>query len=76
MKKGSSKNRFEAVNNYALKRLRSQGDVFGWAPLENDKRPSALLLVAKDSQLDSFPASIAGIKLILKQISSTEVQEP
>jgi hypothetical protein len=76
MKKGSAKNRFEAVNNYALERLRSQGDVFGSAPLENEKRPSALLLVTKDSPLDSFPASIAGIRLILKQISRTEVQEP
>ena len=76
MKKGSSKNHFEAINSYALERLRSRGDVFGWAPLENDKEPSALLLVAKDSPLDSFPASIAGIKLVLKQISRMEVQGP
>ena len=76
MKKRSSKNHFETITGYALERVRSRGDLVRWAPLENDKGSGALLLVAKDSPLDSFPASIAGIKLVLKQISRMEVQEP
>ena len=74
MKKHSSKDHFKAIDTYALERLKSRGDVFGWAPLESDKESRALLLIDKDTPIDSFPDSIAGVKLVLKSISRPEVQ--
>ena len=73
MKYDHFKHQFEAINVYALERLRSRGDVYGWAPLENDEEPSALLLISQDTPADSFPASISGIRLVLKRISPPEV---
>jgi hypothetical protein len=75
MKSNHFKNQFEPINAYAMDRLKSSGDVYGWAPLEDNEEPSALLLISQDTPLDSFPDNIAGIKLVLKRISPPEVHK-
>jgi hypothetical protein len=58
--------RYDAVNTYALTRLQSKGDVYGWAPLEGDAPLQALLLVSRNAPLESFPTEIRGVQIILE----------
>ena len=70
---GMDKGRFEAVNSYALTRLQSKGDVYGWAPLEGDAPLQALLLVSRSAPLDSFPREIRGVQIILEPTDPPEM---
>ena len=59
---------YEVVNRYALDRVRTRGDVYGWGPIEHDGGPHALLLIAQDADPSSFPRVLSGIHLILKPV--------
>ena len=65
---------FAEVGAYALERLRTRGDVYGWGPLEGGDQPRALLLVAPDAAPDSFPEKIAGVRLVIEVAEPLELQ--
>lgn len=60
---------FAAVDNYARERLAERGDVYAWAPVEAGDRPRAMLLIAEDADLESFPRSLGGVRIVLKRVS-------
>lgn len=61
---------YESVNAYALERLKSRGDVYGWMPSEGGESPEATLLISLDSPIDSFPDSLAGVRVRLQRVSA------
>jgi hypothetical protein len=69
---GLNKRSFEDVDSYALERLREQGDVYGWMPLEGDL-PQAVLLISRSAAPSSFPDEIAGVHIRLEQIDPPAV---
>jgi hypothetical protein len=64
----SDRQGFEAVNLYALQRIKNRGDVYGWAPLEEGPVPRAVLLISRDAPPESFPEEVSGVELVLKPV--------
>jgi len=64
---------WQQVDLYTQRRREDQGDVFGWLRTE-DKGEVALILVAESSNAESFPQEIAGIRVVVKKVSTPEKQ--
>ncbi len=63
---------FDAVNAYAFERIQAQGDVYGWAPLEENGQPRVLLLVSENAVPESFPPKIGDVQLVILPIAAPE----
>lgn len=64
--------RFQPVAEYAAKRLRERGDVFGWAPISEEPEIVAALIVDKDAEVESFPSAIGDVRVVLQPITQPE----
>jgi hypothetical protein len=66
---------FAAVDEYARERVKTHGDLYGWAPLsELGEPPVAVLMVSDRSDLDSFPDKIGRVHIRLRPIRAPEPQ--
>ena len=61
------------VERYTQRRRVDTGDVYGWFR-SNGEEPVAVILAAENSPASSFPVEIAGIRIVVKNISVPEEQ--
>lgn len=64
---------WEQVERYTQKRRENDGDIFGWLRSE-DEGAVAVLLAAESSRIESFPREIAGIRIVVRRITTPEKQ--
>ena len=60
---------YRAVDRYARSRV-ADGDVYGWA--EGREAKAAVLLVRRGVNLDSFPPTINGVRIQIREISEPQ----
>jgi len=64
---------WQQVDQYARDRRDDRADLFGWS--KSDGMPDeAVFLIDESSDSTSFPESIAGIRILLKRVSTPEEQ--
>ena len=64
---------WEEVERYAQRRRIDVGDVYGWFR-SNDEERVAVILAAEGTPARSFPSEIAGIRVVVRNISAPEGQ--
>lgn len=67
-------NDWNEVDRYAQQRQNETGDVYGWFRSEHEGARVAVILAAESSVAASFPREIAGIRVVVKNVSAPERQ--